>query len=122
LASDGSGLLADCDPDFRETLSREKDLRIQFTPLFCGQLTTGPFVAWRVTTKKQMVAKLKAIKLELQRRKHHRTTEVGVWLRKVVLGYYQYQPVPGNTGQLRVFMYRIRRLWRTVLIRRSQRA
>jgi len=29
------------------------------------------------------------IKAELQRRKHHRTTEVGAWLRKVVLGYYQ---------------------------------
>ena len=36
-----------------------------------------------------MAAKLKAIKVELQRRKHHRTTEVGAWLRKVVLGYYQ---------------------------------
>src|SRR5664280_977348 len=31
-----------------------------------------------------MAAKLKAIKAELQRRKHHRTTEVGAWLRKVV--------------------------------------
>jgi hypothetical protein len=39
-----------------------------------------------------------------------------------VLGYYQYHAVPGNTGQLRVFMYRVRWLWRSVLIRRSQRA
>ena len=38
------------------------------------------------------------------------------------LGYYQYHAVPGNTGQLRVFMYRVRWLWRSVLIRRSQRA
>jgi hypothetical protein len=37
-----------------------------------------------------MGAKLKAIKAELQRRKHHRTTAVGAWLRKVVQGYYQY--------------------------------
>ena len=89
---------------------------------FCGQLTTGPFIVWRITAKKRMVAKLKAIKAELRRRKHHRTTEVGVWLRKVVLGYYQYHAVPGNTGQLRVFMYRVRWLWRSVLVRRSQRA
>ena len=89
---------------------------------FCGQLTTGPFIVWRLTAKKRMVAKLKAIKAELRRRKHHRTTEVGVWLRKVVLGYYQYHAVPGNTGQLRVFMYRVRWLWRSVLVRRSQRA
>src|SRR5499427_4161093 len=89
---------------------------------FCGQLTTGPFIVWRITAKKRMVTKLKAIKAELQLRKHHRTTEVGAWLRKVVLGYYQYHAVPGNTGQLRVFMYRVRWLWRSVLIRRSQRA
>jgi len=89
---------------------------------FCGQLTTGPFIVWRITAKKRMVAKLKAIKAELRFRKHHRTIEVGAWLRKVVLGYYQYHAVPGNTGQLRVFMCRVRWLWRGVLIRRSQRA
>jgi group II intron reverse transcriptase/maturase len=89
---------------------------------FCGQLTTGPFIVWRITAKKRMVAKLKAIKAELRLRKHHRTIEVGAWLRKVVLGYYQYHAVPGNTGQLRIFMYRVRWLWRGVLIRRSQRA
>jgi hypothetical protein len=89
---------------------------------FCGQLTTGPFIVWRITAKKRMVAKLKAIKAELQSRKHHRTTEVGAWLRKVVMGYYRYHAVPGNTGQLHIFMYRVRWLWRSVLIRRSQRA
>jgi hypothetical protein len=35
-----------------------------------------------------MIAKLKAIRVELQRRKHDRMAEVGGWLRKVVLGYY----------------------------------
>ena len=69
-----------------------------------------------------MAAKLKAIKAELQRRKHHRTIEVGAWLRRVVLGYYQYHAVPGNTRQLRFFSRRVCWLWRTVLIRRSQRA
>src|SRR5262245_48118740 len=89
---------------------------------FCGQLTTGPFIVWRITAKKRMVAKLKAIKAELRFRTHHRTIEVGAWLRKVVLGYYQYHAVPGNTGQLRIFMCRVRWLWRGVLIRRSQGA
>ena len=41
--------------------------------------------------------------VKLQRRKHHRTTEVGAWLRTVVLGYYQYRAVPGNSTQLRIF-------------------
>lgn len=89
---------------------------------FCGQLATGTFTVWRITAQKRMVAKLKAIKAELQRRKHHRTSEVGAWLRQVVLGYYQYHAVPGNTTQLRIFSRRVAWLWRNVLIHRSQRA
>jgi group II intron reverse transcriptase/maturase len=90
---------------------------------FCGQRhKTGTFTVWRITAKKRMVAKLKSIKLELQHRKHDRTTEVGAWLQKVAQGYYQYHAVPGNIDQLRLFKRRLNRLWRTVLIRRSQRA
>jgi RNA-directed DNA polymerase len=90
---------------------------------FCGNLTSsGAFNVWRITAKKRMVAKLNVIKVELQHRKHHRTSEVGAWLRTVVQGYYQYHAVPGNTGQLRVFRRRVCRLWRSVLVRRSQRA
>jgi len=69
-----------------------------------------------------MVAKLKAIKAELRRRMHDRMAEVGAWLRKVVLGYYQYHAVPGNTMQLRIFKLCVCRLWQSVLVRRSQRA
>lgn len=72
-----------------------------------------------------MVAKLKTIKVELLRRKHDRISQVGVWLRKVVTGYYQYHAVPGNIGQisqLRTFRQRINRLLQNVLVRRSQRA
>ena len=43
-------------------------------------------------------------------------------VRKVVNGYYQYHAVPGNIDQLRTFRQRVNRLWRTVLVRRSQRA
>src|SRR5579859_4513635 len=90
---------------------------------YCGQRhSNGAFIVWRITAKKRMAAKLKAIKAELQRRKHHRTTEVGAWLRRAVLGYYQYHAVPGNTRQLRMFSRRVCWLWRTVLVRRSQRA
>src|SRR5712692_8616243 len=90
---------------------------------FCGRTThAGVFTVWRITAKKRMVAKLKALKVELQRRKHDPTRETGAWLRKVVLGYYQYHAVPGNSAQLRVFWRRACRLWRNVLVRRSQRA
>jgi len=90
---------------------------------YCGERhKRGTFTVRRITAKKRMVAKLKAIKAELQRRKHDRSSEVGAWLQKVVLGYYQYHAVPGNTDQLRLFRCRVNRLWRNVLVRRSQRA
>jgi hypothetical protein len=100
---------------------RETFTFLGFTP-FCGQLTTGAFIVWRITAKKRMVAKLKAIEAELQRRKHRRTTEVGVWHRQVVLGFYQYHALPGNSTQVRIFCRRVCRPWWSVLIRRSQRA
>jgi len=62
---------------------------------YCGHLrSSGAFTVWRITATKRMVAKLKAIKGELRRRKHHRTSEVGEWLRKVIVGYYQSVPAP----------------------------
>ena len=74
---------------------------------YCGKTThAGAFIVWRITAKKRMVAKLQAIKAELQRRKHDPTRETGAWLRKVVLGYYQYHAVPGNSTQLRIFWRR----------------
>ncbi|HEY3619245.1 MAG TPA: group II intron reverse transcriptase/maturase [Candidatus Sulfotelmatobacter sp.] len=90
---------------------------------YCGQRhKSETFTVWRLTAKKRMVAKLKAIKAELQRRKHDRTSDVGAWLWKVAQGYYQYHAVPGNIDQLRLFKRRLNRLWRNVLVRRSQRA
>ncbi|MGA2047913.1 MAG: group II intron reverse transcriptase/maturase [Terracidiphilus sp.] len=89
---------------------------------YCGQRhKTGTFTVWRFTAKKRMVAKLKAIKAELQHHKHEPTSVVGDWLRKVVYGYYQYHAIPGNIDQLRLFQNRVNRLWRNVLVRRSQR-
>src|SRR6516225_5389503 len=51
-----------------------------------------------------------------------RASEVGAWLRKAMLGYYQYHAVPGNSTQLRIFQRRVAWLWRSILVRRSQRA
>jgi hypothetical protein len=68
-----------------------------------------------------MVAKLHVLKAELIRRKHEPIAQVGEWLTKVVQGYYQYHAVPGNLNQHSAFRYRLCRLWRRVLNRRSQR-
>jgi RNA-directed DNA polymerase len=88
---------------------------------FCGKRRNGAFIVWRVTAKKRMVAKLRAIKAELRRRMHGPVPSIGEWLRSVTLGYYRYHAVPGNIDRLNVFAQRLRRLWRLLLCRRSQR-
>jgi RNA-directed DNA polymerase len=71
--------------------------------------------------KKRMVAKLRQIKAELRRRMHDPVALVGEWLKRVTLGYYNYYAVPGNIDRPNIFAQRLRRLWRLILSRRSQR-
>jgi hypothetical protein len=68
-----------------------------------------------------MVAELRQIKAELRRRMHDPVASVREWLKKVTIGYYNYNAVPGNIDRLNVFTQRPRRLWRLILCRRSQR-
>jgi RNA-directed DNA polymerase len=90
---------------------------------YCGERwSNGSFIVWRKTAKKRMVAKLRVLKAELRRRMHEPAAVVGEWLRKAVLGYYQYHAVPGNLDRLFTFRHRLRRQWRKILLRRSQRA
>ncbi len=87
----------------------------------CGQNSKGYFAIWRQTAAKRMRAKLANIKVELRRKMHHAVPAVGSWLKRVVDGYYRYYAVPGNTVTLGLFRERLRRLWRQVLRRRSQK-
>jgi group II intron reverse transcriptase/maturase len=88
----------------------------------CGKRRgNGAFIVWRKTAKKRMVAKLRAIKLQLRYRRHQPVAVVGAWLQKVVAGYSQYHAVPGNLDRMRVFRQRLARLWRSSLCRRGQR-
>ena len=68
-----------------------------------------------------MRGKLAEIKQQLRQRMHEPVAETGKWLKSVVQGYFNYYAVPGNTDCLRVFRWRVTRLWRQVLIRRGQR-
>src|SRR5579859_2429844 len=88
---------------------------------YCGKRRNGAFIVWRVTAKKRMATKLRQIKAELRRRMHDPVASVGEWLKRVTLGYYNYYAVPGNIDRLNIFAQRLRRLWRLILSRRSQR-
>jgi len=88
---------------------------------YCGQTRRGAFVVKRKTMRKRMQTKLKAIKEELRRRMHWPIYETRRWLARVLDGHFRYYGVPFNIEALSAFRYRVLRLWKRVLSRRSQK-
>ncbi len=86
-----------------------------------GKDRNGSFALKRKTIGKRMRAKLLEMKQQLRRRRHDPVAQTGAWLRAVVQGYFNYHAVPGNIDSLCAFRYRFARLWRSVLLGRSQR-
>jgi RNA-directed DNA polymerase len=87
----------------------------------CGKSKARRFKLKRVTDSKRMRAKLRALKGEIQLRRHQPIPEQGAWLANVLRGHYQYYAVPDNIEALRAFRYQTRRHWCKALRRRSQR-
>jgi group II intron reverse transcriptase/maturase len=88
---------------------------------YCGKTRNGTSTIFRKTAGKRLRAKLKEIRQTLRSRMHEPVGRVGEWLRRVVNGYYLYYAVPGNLASLGVFRFRLRRMWRQILRRRSQK-
>jgi group II intron reverse transcriptase/maturase len=86
-----------------------------------GKDRNGDFAVKRKTVGKRMRAKLLELKQQLRNRAHDSIALTGKWLRSIVQGYFNYHSVPGNTDSLHAFRNRLVRLWRTMLIHRSQR-
>ena len=87
----------------------------------CGKSKAGRFKLKRATDSKRMRAKLRALKSEIERRRHQPIPEQGAWLANVLHGHYRYYAVPENIEALRAFRYQTRRHWCKALRRRSQR-
>lgn len=87
----------------------------------CATSRTGRFKLKRVTSKKKMRAKLKAVKAEMMRRRDLPIPDQGRWLASVLTGHYRYYAVPDNSMALRGFRERVVRHWRRALSRRSQK-
>ena len=87
----------------------------------CGKSLRGRFLLLRLTRRDRMVAKLKAVKEELRRRRHQPIPVQGAWLAQVVSGFFNYHAVPTNARALSAFRDRVVELWRRSLRRRSQR-
>ena len=88
----------------------------------CGKTRkAGRFKLKRMTDSKRMWAKLRALKGEIERRRHLPIPEQGRWLASVLRGHYQYYAVPENIEALRAFRRQVVRHWLRALRRRSQR-
>lgn len=87
----------------------------------CSRTSVGGFMLRRRTMRKRMVAKLKEIRIEIQRRQHLSTPEQGTWLGGVVRGYFAYHAVPTNIETLRQFRTQLTRHWLHALKGRGQR-
>jgi RNA-directed DNA polymerase len=88
----------------------------------CAKTRNGRFKLKRVTSKKKMRAKLRAVKAEMRRRLHLPIPEQGRWLASVLAGHYRYYAVPDNSRALQSFRDSVTRLWLRSLRRRSQRS
>ena len=62
----------------------------------CGENSKGYFQVWRKTARKADEGEAPADEAELRARMHEPVQATGQWLKRVVLGYYQYHAVPGN--------------------------
>ena len=88
----------------------------------CGKARkSGRFKLKRITDSKRVRAKLRALKGEIERRRHLPIPEQGRWLASVLRGHYNYYAVPGNIEALRAFRRQVTRYWLRALRRRSQR-
>jgi group II intron reverse transcriptase/maturase len=88
----------------------------------CGKTRkSGRFKLKRITDSKRMRAKLRALKGEIERRRHLPIPEQGHWLASVLRGHYNYYAVPDNIEALRAFRRQVTRHWLRALRRRSQR-
>jgi group II intron reverse transcriptase/maturase len=88
---------------------------------YCGVDLKGKFTVIRKTMRQRMLKKLKAVKLELQKRRHQPVNEQGRYVKAVIGGHVRYYGVPFNSRAIRAFRTLVIRLWKKWLSRRSEK-
>ena len=88
---------------------------------YCAETRRGSFRLGRKPIAKRMARTLKRIKEVLRRRQHGNVHEIARWLGRVVCGWLNYYAVPSSYKYLNRFVMRLKRLWLTILRRRSQK-
>lgn len=86
-----------------------------------GRSRKGTFQLQRQTSGKKMRASLARVKEACRRRRHLPVVVQHAWLRRVVIGHYNYYGVPSNCRALDCYHWEVTRIWHRSLQRRSQR-
>ena len=89
---------------------------------YCTRSRDGKFLLGRKPIAKRMTRTLKRLKEALRRRMHDSVKATAKWLGKVLNGWLNYYAVPTSHRFLERFEKRLKRLWLSMLRRRSQRA
>ena len=87
----------------------------------CGTARRGGFQVQRKSRRDRVRARLGAIEEEVRRRRHQPVPVQGLWLRRVVTGFFAYHGVPTDGRALAAFRFHVLDLRRRTLRRRSQR-
>lgn len=91
------------------------------THICARRRSDGKFKLMRITIAKRQRDKLKQIRRVLMRNRHRHPYDVGVWLKRLVQGYFNYFAVPDNHKTLDRFRTEVCRAWLKALRRRSQK-
>jgi group II intron reverse transcriptase/maturase len=108
----------------RETRGQGKPETFEFLGFVhaCGRTRKNKwFTVTRRTSAVRQRSKLKWLRQQLMLLRHRPPAQVGAWLRRVVVGYFNYYAVPGNGARLDAFRTEVIRAWLHALRRRSQR-
>ena len=88
---------------------------------YCAETKRGRFLLGRKPVAKRMSRTLKRIGEALRRRMHDDVEETAKWLGKVLDGWLNYYAVPTSSRYLYRFVDRLKRMWLSILRRRSQK-
>ena len=87
----------------------------------CAKTRQGKFLVKRKTRRDRLRAKLKEVKERLRRRIHQPIPKQGIWLGRIVVGYFNYHAVPTNSAAIVTFRHHVTKLWLRALRRRGNR-
>ena len=105
----------------RRGLGRPETFDFLGFTLYCGATRSGSFMVKLKTQRTRMIRKLKELRVEMKKRRHHSIAEQKLWLGRVLRGHYAYFGITGNSTALAQFHTAVVKWWRWVLRRRGQR-